>query len=111
MAKGKMKHDKYRKQKGGRAVLLEIYCRDCDTLLCVYQKDGPQGPLLRLYLNRIHEPDELARLQYDQTIRKPRDMPQLICGDCGQLIGTPMRNWDKRLAFRIVQGTFYKRQI
>ena len=100
-----MKKDKYLRQRGGKARMLNISCTACETFVLRYQKDGP-GNLLRCYLNRIFAPPELEDLQRDPTIQKPKDMPNLACPNCHTVIGTPMRHIDDRLAFRLRKGMY-----
>lgn len=45
-------NDKYRKIRGGYSRLLRITCRECGSLVCFYQKDGP-GNLRLMYYDRI----------------------------------------------------------
>ena len=49
--KSKFKNDKYKHVRGASR-LLRISCRQCDSVICHYQKDG-HGGLFRLYLDRI----------------------------------------------------------
>ncbi len=103
----KMKRDKFRSARGGRAVMLDVHCSNCDTKVLWYQKDG-SGSLMRCYLNRIFAPPELEKLQKDQDIREPKDMPNLDCPSCKTVIGTPMRYTDGRLGYRLRPNSFYK---
>ncbi len=48
----KIKHDKYRSNRGGTSKILDIHCEGCDAHVCYYQKDGPGG-LRRMYLDRM----------------------------------------------------------
>ena len=106
MQKVKLKSDKYRSARGGSAQLLTINCSSCRAFVLLYQKDGP-GQLLRCYLNRIFEPECIARLQYED-IRKPGNLKPLMCSKCGQLLGTGMKHTDSRLAYRLVPGATVK---
>lgn len=81
----KFKKDKYQKARGGTSKFLNIYCANCKEFLLLYQKDGP-GPLKRLYLDRIFEPEELSRWQ---EIKNITDVPVLTCKNCKTVIGTP----------------------
>ena len=45
-----MKRDKYFKERGGTAKIIDVCCLSCGNILFVYQKDGP-GWLKRCYLN------------------------------------------------------------
>ena len=56
------KKDKYKSARGGHSRLLNVCCRKCESVVAVYQKDGP-GSLRRLYLDRIFAPAELTDLQ------------------------------------------------
>ena len=105
----KMKRDHFRGARGGKAVMLDVFCSKCNTKVLWYQKDGV-GNLLRCYLNRIYAPPELERLQNDPAIREPRDIPNLTCPSCNTVLGTPMRHSDGRLAFRLRPGFVYKKR-
>jgi len=99
-----MKKDKYLRKRGGTAKIVNVNCIKCGELLFVYQKDGP-GWLKRCYLNRIISPKKYGQLQYDSKIKEPKDMKNLICS-CGEIIGSPMRHKDGRLAFHLIRGKF-----
>lgn len=99
-----MKKDKYLRRRGGNAKIINVSCMKCGKLLFVYQKDG-SGWLKRCYLNRIISPDKYTSLQYDKTINKPKDLKNLKC-DCGEVIGSPIRYKDGRLAFHLIRGKF-----
>ena len=101
-----IKRDRYLRVRGGKAKIIDIFCAACNTLVLTYQKDGP-GQILRCYRNRIFAPPELERLQHDPVITEPTHMPNLICPNCKSVIGTPMRHFDERLAFRLRKGTYY----
>ena len=65
-----------------------------------YQKDGP-GELLRCYLDRIHHPEELKKLQDKEFDLKTAD--NLACSDCKSVVGIPMiYQFEKRPAFRMI---------
>lgn len=104
-----LKNDRYRKERGGTAKFLNISCAACGTWMLLYQKDGP-GNLLRLYLDRIFAPPHLSALQGRSDLQRPQDMENLTCPQCGQLIGTPMRHLDDRLAYRLHKGSFSKKK-
>jgi len=103
----KLKQDRYRKARGGKAQLLDLFCSECNTKIMVYQKDG-DGGLHRCYLNRIFDPPLLSNLQNDSRIKNRSEMPNLVCGKCRKLIGVPMLHTDGRLAFRLINGAFHK---
>ena len=64
-----MKKDKYFRERGGTAKIINVSCASCEKLIFVYQKDGP-GWLKRCYFNRIIEPKEYAQMQKDKSIIK-----------------------------------------
>lgn len=100
-----LKHDKYRKARGGYSRFLEVHCEKCGTFLALYQKDGP-GPLKRMYVDRIFSPERLTRLRGLSASRLPR----LICAHCKQLIGAPiMYEKENRPAFRLFEGSVTKK--
>lgn len=102
------KKDKYVKTRGGNSQFLDLYCAQCNHHFALYQKDGP-GSLLRLYLDRIFEPEELHSLQFTSGGKK--DLPNLQCPQCDALIGVPMvYEKEKRLAFRLQHGSFVKKK-
>ncbi len=103
-------NDHYRRVRGGTARLLELACANCGHPMMIYQKDGP-GPLLRCYINRIFKPDTLAKLQRDQGIREPRDLPNLVCTKCNNVLAYPIRHRDGRLAFSVRQGAIAKKVL
>ena len=99
-----MKKDKYLRERGGTAKVISVACMKCSTLLFVYQKDGP-GWLKRCYLNRMLSPASYAQLQKNPLIKEPKDLKNLQCS-CGEIIGSPMRHKDGRLAFHLIRGKF-----
>lgn len=103
-----MKKDKYFRERGGSAKIINVSCEECGKLIFVYQKDGP-GWLKRCYLNRIIEPKEYAEMQKNKDIKDVSDFSNLICS-CGNVIGSPMKHKDGRLAFHLIRGKF-KRSI
>ena len=100
--KMKIKRDKYLSARGGTSKILDISCRECKKKLFSYQKDGP-GWLKRCYLNRILDNQEII------NFKDIMSMPNLVCS-CGEIIGTPLKHKDDRLAFRLIRGKF-KRAI
>jgi guanylate kinase len=101
----KLKNDRHRQVRGGRARLIEVVCLGCGEPVLLYQKDG-RGHLCRCYTNRIFAPADLAAIHTDSSVRMPAQLPTLSCRVCGMVIGTPMKHTDGRLAFRLVHGNF-----
>ena len=99
------KKDKYKSARGGYSRLLNICCRKCESLVLIYQKDGP-GNLRRLYMDRIFAPDELSNLQTLDL----KNILTLKCKKCGEVLGTPyIYQKEKRKAFRLYQDSIIKR--
>jgi len=92
----KIKKDKYLRERGGTAKIINVSCAKCDSLIFIYQKDGP-GWLKRCYLNRIISP------------KQENYKDKLIC-KCGELIGSIIKHKDGRLAYGLIRGKF-KRTI
>lgn len=100
-----IKKDKYKSSRGGYSRILNVFCRKCENLVLVYQKDGP-GNLRRLYLDRILNPKEKVNLQSKGI----DEVPALKCSKCGKLLGTPyIYPKEKRLAYRLFQDSVVKR--
>lgn len=70
-----------------------------------YQKSG-SGKLVRLYLDRVVEPEELARLK---SAGNKSDLPAFKCRNCDASLGIPMIE-SGRLAYRLVPGAVGKRK-
>lgn len=101
-----IRRDQHFKKRGGFAKVYRIICGDCGQPVLIYQKDGV-GHLFRCYLNRIHWPDVVANLSQDRCLGV-ETLPPLICLNCENVIGIPMRHHDGRLAFKLRQGNFRK---
>ena len=93
----KLKKDKYFRKRGGTTKIIKVSCMKCGKFIFIYQKDGP-GWLKRCYLNRIIEP------KYDNKIDL-KQLSSLVC-KCGEIIGSPMKHKDGRLAFHLIRGKF-----
>jgi ribosomal protein S27E len=107
MIKHKFKKDRYVKARGGSSEFMNIYCSNCESHVALYQKDG-QGSLIRMYLDRIFEPANLAGLQ-DSSQKS--SLPSLKCPSCNNLLATPMvYKSENRLALRIIRGAIYKKK-
>ncbi len=104
----KMKNDKYRKARGGKAFMVKIFCV-CGNELLYYQKDG-DGKLKRCYINRIFAPAHLEKLQHDSRYLNPENVPSLMCDRCKTVVGVAIKHHDGRIAFRLRQGYFTKKR-
>ncbi len=103
-----LKRDQYVSSHGGNSHFLDIYCSKCNHNILLYQKDG-KGRLLRAYLDRIFEPENLSSLA--SRVHSKQDMPSLKCLECNTLIGTPMIYIpERRLAYRLIYGSFIKKK-
>jgi hypothetical protein len=106
------KKDKYRRARGGKTKLIDIYCSSCNALFLIYQKDLPIGVLKRCYLDRIFYPLKYSDLQHDKGIKDAKNMPKLQCENCKVVIGTQIRytkHGEDRLAYNLIQGKFMKK--
>jgi len=100
----KIKKDRFLRERGGTTKIVNVSCVKCGKLIFVYQKDGP-GSLKRCYLNRIIEPEQFSKLKKDPNIKETKDLKNLTCS-CGQIIGSPIRYKDGRLAFHLIHSNF-----
>lgn len=99
-----MKKDKYFRERGGTAKIINVSCASCSKLIFVYQKDG-HGWLKRCYLNRIIGPEKYLKMQKDKSIKTTEDFQNLLC-ECGNVLGSPIKHKDGRLAFHLIRGKF-----
>lgn len=90
----KLKKDKYLRERGGSAKIINVSCANCNKIIFVYQKDGP-GWLKRCYLNRI----------LSSNISPLPSKGNLICS-CGQILGSLSKHKDGRQAFFLIRGKF-----
>ena len=85
---------------------LEILCGNCRAFIIRYRKEG-SGQLGRIYLDRITKPSSIAKLKSTSV---KSDLPPLICPDCQNCMGLPMRHEGGRLAYRIIKGSFRRKE-
>ena len=100
----KIKKDKYLRKRGGNAKIINVSCIKCGKLVLIYQKDGP-GWLKRCCLNRIIFPEIYSKLECRPNIKEPKNLDNLICS-CGEVLGSPIKHKDGRLAFHLIRGKF-----
>ncbi|MEI7498405.1 MAG: hypothetical protein WCK11_03930 [Candidatus Falkowbacteria bacterium] len=106
-AKIELKRDKFKSARGGYSRLYDVCCRKCDSVIVVYQKDGP-GSLRRLYMDRIFAPDSLVGLQYNDLTK----ISPLGCPKCGYVVAMPyIFIKENRKAFRLFQDAVVKRLV
>jgi len=98
--------DKYFRERGGSAKIINVSCAKCKNKLFIYQKDGP-GWLKRCYVNRILWPENYIILAKNKNL-EPKELPLLKCSSCQEIIGSPMRHKDGRIAFSLIRGKFIR---
>ncbi len=94
-----LKQDHYRRIRGGTAKLLSVHCKACGAEVLVYQQDGIDK-LRRFYLNRIFDPQKYEELQHRPDVVRVKDVPNLVCPDCGKELGKPHKHKDGRLSLK-----------
>jgi len=103
----KFKSDKFKKARGGYSRLLEISCAKCGERICFYQKDGP-GILKRMYVDRMLSSQKSEKVRGAAV----KDLPQLICNNCKELIGVPiLYKKENRPAYRLFVGSAAKKIV
>ncbi|MBT3366103.1 MAG: hypothetical protein HN472_17525 [Nitrospina sp.] len=85
---------------------IDILCGKCGAFMIRYQKKGA-GQLIRLYLDKVTEPDSLSRLK---SVSTKSDLPTLACVDCGNRIGLAMAPKGGRWAYRMIKGSFRRKR-
>lgn len=97
----KFKQDIYTKNRGNYSEFLNLHCRKCKIKIAKYQKDG-HGNLLRIYVDRISENDELIEnFAIDRKI---------ICPHCKRLLGLGyLYPKEQRPSYILFQDTIVKK--
>lgn len=91
-----IKNDRYKRVRGGSSKLLQISCEKCNSIICLYQKDGP-GMLRRMYLDRIIDPQASVS-------------GESLCCSNNHLLGVKIiYEKEKRPAFRLITNSFTKK--
>jgi len=104
----KLRRDRFMSSRGGTSAFYNIYCARCRQWLLLYQKDG-KGNLFRLYLDRIHAPENLAMLHH--SVGGSAKFPGLACSQCNTSIGVSMiYKREDRPAFRLIPGTIVRQK-
>ena len=86
-----------------------IRCSKCQHPTLLYQKDG-SGRLLRMYLDKIHAPDDFADLKHVATSKS--DLKGLHCPNDQELLAVPMLyKPENRLALRIIRGSIHMEKV
>jgi len=83
--------------------ILDIICSVCGTFILRYQKKG-SGQLIKLYLDRVVEPDSLSQLK---SVSNKADLPSLACSDCGKRIGLAHEG----RTYRMIKGSFRRKSV
>jgi hypothetical protein len=85
---------------------IDILCSQCGAFIVGYQKKG-SGQLIRLYLDKVTEPDSFTRLK---SVSSKSDIPVLACISCSNLIGLPLTQEKGRLAYQMIKGSFRRKR-
>lgn len=102
----------------GEPKMLRLCCDRCGRQFAIYQKDG-EGPLKRMYLDRVHEPAELRAMATGPL----EALPEVFRCQCGEEIGVRMlygkaalgnrmtHSTENRFAIRLFQATLKEEVI
>lgn len=101
---------KIKHKKGKNAKVLKLSCAQCEQHILTYLKNG-KGGLLRCFLEGILAPEELVLSKEAIKALSKSELQNLRCQQCDILIGLSMTYKDGRLAYRLINGTYKKKQI
>ena len=95
-----LKNDAYRKARGNYSRFFTIFCASCNKPLCLYQKDGHEYLLKRMYVDRILAPISMTDLA----------AKELQCPQCHAILGVRyIYEKENRPAFLLKKGSFVKK--
>jgi len=83
-----------------------ITCGKCQTYLLTYHKYGSGKGIVRLYFHRIMEPELLVEMLGKEL----REVPNLSCTKCGEILGTPDIQKGKKV-FKMRRGLFHRKLV
>ena len=84
--------------------MIEIQCVKCKAFIARYKGSGD---LDLLFLDTVIKPATLTELK---SLNK-KDLPVLICRECGCKLGKPTTNKIGRLGYKMIKGSFRKKGI
>lgn len=94
------KNDAYRRSRGNYSRFLTILCSQCGKTICLYQKDGHEYLLKRMYVDRILAPKNLVSTSQNE----------LVCPYCHAIMGIRyIYEKENRPAFLLQKGSFIKK--
>ncbi len=88
----------------------KISCGKCNEYLLTYHKFGAGKGILRLYLAHIVSPPLFANL-HTADYSSIKEVPNLKCTNCQEVLGTPTLSKSQRWVFRMRQGYFHRKLV
>ena len=86
----------------------QINCGKCGAYVLTYHKYGAGKGILRLYMSRIAGPEAL-RASLSSEFKTVKDVPNLSCPSCQEVLGVPVISKGKKWAYRMRQGYFHRK--
>ncbi len=84
-----------------------IFCNQCTEFILRYRKEG-SGSLIRIYVKQILEPEYFKQFKNKKL---KSETPHLNCPQCLQRVGIAViHEPGKRPAYRLIKGTFIKKE-
>ena len=84
-----------------------IFCSQCNGFILRYRKEG-SGSLIRIYVKQILEPEYFKQFKNKKL---KSETPRLNCPQCLQRVGIAViHEPGKRPAYRLIKGTFIKKE-
>ena len=88
--------------------IYQISCGKCGAYVLTYHKHGAGKGILRLYLGNIAGPDQLVTV-LSSDFNNVKEVPNLSCPSCQEVLGVPIISKGKKWAFRMRQGYFHRK--
>ena len=93
---------------GQKYKTFEISCGKCGAYVLSYHKYGQGKGILRLYLEHISAPPEMAQLYQDFT-GELKKLRHLQCKACEEVLGVAAASKSGKPVYRMRQGIFHRK--
>jgi len=87
-----------------------IHCGKCSENVLTYHKYGAGKGILRLYHANIVAPENLVNI-LEKDYLKVNDVPNLVCPNCEEVLGTSTTSKGNKWVYRMRKGYFHRKLV